>query len=266
MLSQSIKYLSVRSLVVVVSSAFLLDCSSDTNNPGTSGTGGSTATGGAAASGGATYTGGAKSTGGSSAVGGATSASGGASTTGGATATTGGVTATPSGGATAQGGSTAAVGGITGIGGASATGGGSSTAGAPGEDAGSQDGGERVTFTMVYTDIISARCLGCHVPGGPGVTAGKLDMSTKDLAYANLVGSLGIGIAAAGSSCGTSGFLRVTPGDHETSLIWEKVDAKLAGTAAPCGNPMPAGSTNGPLTSAQVGAIANWIDSGAAND
>ena len=265
MLSQSIQRLNVRSLVVVVSSALLLDCSSD--SLGTSGAGGSTGTGGAAASGGATYyTGGAKSTGGSSALGGATSASGGASTTGGATATTGGVTATPSGGATAQGGSTAAAGGITGIGGASATGGGSSTAGAPGEDAGLQDGGERVTFTMVYTDIISARCTGCHAPGGPGVTSGKLDMSTKDLAYANLVGPLGIGIAAAGSSCGTSGFLRVTPGDHETSLVWEKVDAKLAGTAAPCGNPMPAGSTNGPLTSAQVGAIANWIDSGAAND
>jgi mono/diheme cytochrome c family protein len=135
------------------------------------------------------------------------------------------------------------------------------------EDAGYlEDGGELATFTMIYNDIISVRCVSCHVPGGAGVSSGKLDMSTKALAYSNLVGASGMGIAAAGSQCGTSGLLRVTPNEHATSLLWQKVDAKLKGTAAPCGNPMPPGSPASTLSQAQVDDIADWIDSGALDD
>lgn len=203
------------------------------------------------------------------------SSTGGSPTTGGATTTgaVGGSTAQggtkAAGGATAGGSTATSVGGVTAVGGTVATGGATASGGTHATDAGTQadsgnsDGGIADTFTGVYTDIISARCLSCHVPGGVGVSLGMLDMSTKALAYADLVGASGMGVAAAGSACGTSGLLRVTPGDHATSLLWEKVNAKLMGTTAPCGNPMPAGSANAALTLEQVEAIAAWIDSGA---
>jgi hypothetical protein len=58
----------------------------------------------------------------------------------------------------------------------------------------------------------------------------------------------------------------VTPGEHATSLLWQKVDAKLKGMNAACGNPMPVGSPAATLSQEQVDAIAEWIDSGALDD
>ena len=84
-------------------------------------------------------------------------------------------------------------------------------------------------------------------------------MSTKAMAYADLVS-----VMAAGSGCGTSGLLRVNPGSASTSLLWEKVNSKLQGTSAPCGNPMPLSTVT--LTQAQVDDIAAWINAGAMNN
>lgn len=53
------------------------------------------------------------------------------------------------------------------------------------------------TFTNVYTNIIGARCIGCHRPNTSGISSGNLDMSTQATAYANLVG-----VAAAGTARG----------------------------------------------------------------
>src|SRR5580704_8663640 len=64
-----------------------------------------------------------------------------------------------------------------------------------------------VTFTTVYSDIISKACLPCHAPKGVGDTAGKLDMSTQALAYTNLQ------LPATGSVCKASGLKLVVPGD-----------------------------------------------------
>jgi len=119
-----------------------------------------------------------------------------------------------------------------------------------------------VSFSDVYA-IIESRCLPCHTNGG-GVTNGMLNMSSQTDAYTNLVGSSGAGVAAAGTACGTSGELRVDPGSASESLLWQKVNSKLAGTAAPCGNPMPPGSAAA-LTQEQVDTIAAWIEAGAPN-
>jgi hypothetical protein len=126
------------------------------------------------------------------------------------------------------------------------------------------------TFTNVYTNIIGARCTGCHRPGGSGVTVGMLDMSTPAAAYANLVNvpSAGIGAGTSGVTCASlaPGQLRVAPSSSATSLLFEKVNAKLTATQPPCGSPMPLPATGAPLTAAQVALIAAWIDAGAAND
>lgn len=125
------------------------------------------------------------------------------------------------------------------------------------------------TFTSVYTTIIAQRCTGCHHPGGAGVTVGMLDMSAQDVAYANLVG-----VTAQGTSPGSSGVacgsampaqVRIAPGDPASSLLFNKLGAKLAGTNPPCGSPMPAGAAP-PLTEDEVLQIAAWIAAGAPND
>jgi hypothetical protein len=123
------------------------------------------------------------------------------------------------------------------------------------------------TFTNVYSSIISARCTGCHRPTGSGVNVGLLDLSTQAAAYTNLVG-----VAAQGTSAGTSGItcastslVRVAPNDASSSLLFTKVHSKLVGALAPCGSPMPPGSSAS-LTAAQVDLIGAWINGGALND
>jgi hypothetical protein len=126
------------------------------------------------------------------------------------------------------------------------------------------------TFTNVYATIISQRCIGCHRPGGGGVTVGMLDMSTQPAAFTNLVGvnAMGIGAGASGITCAsvTPALVRVTPGDPSNSLIYNKTHSKLLGVNAPCGSPMPLPATAAPLTSAEVDLIAAWITAGALNN
>lgn len=126
------------------------------------------------------------------------------------------------------------------------------------------------TFTNVYADIIGARCVGCHRPGGGGVTVGMLDMSTPSAAYGNLVGvnAMGIGAGTSGVTCAsvTPPLVRVAPHDSAGSLIFHKVHSKLDGTQPPCGSPMPLPATALALTAAEIDLIAAWIDAGAQND
>jgi hypothetical protein len=77
---------------------------------------------------------------------------------------------------------------------------------------------------------------------------------------------MGTGTGSAGVTCASvSGLLRVHPGNASTSLIWQKVNAKLQGTTAPCGNPMPAGAALA-LSQAEVDGLAAWINAGAVNN
>jgi mono/diheme cytochrome c family protein len=124
------------------------------------------------------------------------------------------------------------------------------------------------TFTNVYANVISQRCVSCHRPGGSGVNTGMLDMSTQAAAYANLVGvtSAGTGAGTSGVTCAAAALPRVQAGMSGASLLFTKVNSKLAGALAPCGSPMPLPGGAPALLPAQVDLIAGWIDVGALND
>jgi hypothetical protein len=118
-----------------------------------------------------------------------------------------------------------------------------------------------VTFTQVYSDILSGSCVTCHsdVDGGTGYALGALDLSTQSAAYANLQKS------PAGAGCKGLGFTLVVPGDAATSLLVEKVES----ATPPCGSEMPFGCGAGALaclSAAQVQEITDWINGGAKND
>ena len=126
------------------------------------------------------------------------------------------------------------------------------------------------TFTNVYANIIGARCIGCHRPGGSGFTVGMLDMSTPATAYASLVGvnDAGVGAGTSGITCASMSppLPRVSSGNSAGSLLFIKVNTKRNGTLPACGSPMPLPAAGAPLTQAQVDLIAAWIDAGAANN
>ncbi len=136
-----------------------------------------------------------------------------------------------------------------------ASGSGTSGSGASGTGSSSDDAGTPVTWTEVYTTIISGKCASCHVTGKTGVSKGKLDLSTQATAYMNLVG-----VMAAGTSCGTSKQTRVVAGDSTTSLLYNKVNAPKP----VCGERMP--DDNPALVAASISTIKAWIDQGAVNN
>jgi hypothetical protein len=125
----------------------------------------------------------------------------------------------------------------------------SSGGGSPAGGGGTESGAPAVTFTDVYTQIISVKCTLCHVPGEVGVTEGMLDMSTQSTAYGNLVGAATAGIECAGS--GT----RVVAGDPASSILYQKI------TSPTCGSRMPLNSAA--LDQSSIDEIHSWIEAGA---
>jgi hypothetical protein len=194
---------------------------------------------------------------------GATTASGssGSATASGSSGTT---TASGSSGATASGATSGTGSGSSGTAASGSTSGasGSSSGAASGAASGSASGASgsaaTLSFADVYANDIGCICVPCHAPPtGGGYVNGKLDLSSSTAAYTNLVG-----VAAAGGACGTKNLTRVVAGNAATSLLYNKVNAKLAGQpAAPCGAGMPDNATS--LTSDQVTEIKNWINGGA---
>lgn len=112
-------------------------------------------------------------------------------------------------------------------------------------DAEPTDSGLPASFTDVYA-IIQANC-GCHLaaPGPQG-----LNMSTRQLAYSNLVG------AATGSAGPCAGNTRVIAGDAANSVLYRKVSGINL-----CGERMPRFGPS--LPAEQVDAIGSWIAAGA---
>jgi hypothetical protein len=84
-------------------------------------------------------------------------------------------------------------------------------------------------------------------------------MSTPQAAYTNLVN-----VKSTGTGCGTKNLTRVVPSSAATSLLWQKLNAKTANTASPCGSTMPENANA--LPAAEVAAIRDWINAGAANN
>ena len=138
----------------------------------------------------------------------------------------------------------------------------------PGSDSSvaSEDAGPLGFAADIYGTIIEHHCVGCHGPTadgglGSGLAFGKLDMSSVDAGYANLVN-----VAASGAACGeTDGAaspIRVVPGNAANSLLYEKVNGFT--TAPPCGDPMPkSGEIPDGGQAIVVQQIQTWIDQGA---
>lgn len=114
------------------------------------------------------------------------------------------------------------------------------------------------TFDAIWSLVLEPRCATpCH---NPAVGSGMLDMTTKELAFANLVGT-----TAMGPECGGTGSTRVVAGDPEASLIIAKLEGRpVAGASALCGERMPFGGT--PLSPETIGSLREWIRLGARND
>jgi len=117
------------------------------------------------------------------------------------------------------------------------------------------------SFNAIYHDIIVG--VGCN--GGSlchGGVVGNLTMTSRDQAYAALVGVKAMGMNLTntmnkGTDCRDSGLTRVVPGMPEMSLLMLKVER-----LQPCGDPMPAA----PLAPEKVVQIRAWIANGAKDD
>ncbi len=101
--------------------------------------------------------------------------------------------------------------------------------------------------------IATTSCAPCH--GTPGASEGNLDMSTRETAYAKLVG-----VPASGMSCGGKGTL-VVPGQPGSSIFYLKISVA---DPSPCGSKMPLGQPS--VTQAQDDLTKAWIEAGAPND
>jgi hypothetical protein len=234
------KFVGACALFGSLSLAVLTGCSSS-DDDGIDGDPNAGSGGAVAGSGGVTSSAG--SGGVSAGSGGVSAASGGAMAMAGA----GGGTMTMS-----TGGTTAAAGGSGGMTSGAGSGGMTAPGGAP-------------TFTRVWTEVLTHKsCNGafCH-----GIGMAGLSMKSKDDAYMNLVG-----VAAAGPSCGTSGKLRVKPGDPDQSLLMDKIGSETPS----CGDAMPIGTRFEPNclsmmpevcnTQAEIALVRDWIAAGANND
>lgn len=117
------------------------------------------------------------------------------------------------------------------------------------------------TFEAIYIDIFCHRgCTNGYCHGGRGSWAG-LDMSTIEGAYAALVDqSTGTLVPVDGrATCIDSDLLRVSPGDPEGSLLYQKVTG-----SAECGTPMPPpDSEQKVLTPDERDQVRAWIEAGA---
>jgi hypothetical protein len=130
-----------------------------------------------------------------------------------------------------------------------------------GGDAGAADAGALSFDTDIYVPIIGVHCVGCHSGSGAGLSFGKLDLSSADAGYANLVN-----VASTGEKCdptdGAASPIRVIPGNAADSLLYEKVNGFT--TAPPCGNAMPeSGEIPDGGQAVVVGQIKTWINEGA---
>lgn len=117
----------------------------------------------------------------------------------------------------------------------------------------------KTTFAAVLAIMESNSCMTCHVPGGPGVTQGKLNLGGADTAFANLVG------AAASVPSAAPGWKRVVAGKPDSSLLILKLAAATTTVKLPDGKGygarMPLGF--GALSAADLAVIRKWIQDGA---
>jgi hypothetical protein len=109
-------------------------------------------------------------------------------------------------------------------------------------------------FTALYDEILAREGCSLAFCHGSDARLGNTDLSTRDKAYAALVG-----VPASGPACRDSGLVRVVPGEPDLSLLLMKLSAE-----PPCGVSMP--SADALLSPAQQLRIREWIERGAPRD
>ena len=109
------------------------------------------------------------------------------------------------------------------------------------------------TFAQVYA-VMKTNCATCHSGQNGGLKNGKLDLSTQNAAYTNLVG-----VMAMGTKCGTTKESRVLKNSSATSLLYSKVKG-----TQDCGVQMPDGQNA--LGASDIALVQTWIDEGAPNN
>ncbi len=111
------------------------------------------------------------------------------------------------------------------------------------------------TFTSIFERVLLPQCgRSCHNPAAEEIEFNRLDLSTRELAYANLVGT-----AAMGTGCDAMG-TRVVAGDLGASLLVDK----LSNETPSCGERMPAGGD--PISAEALEAVRGWVMAGAMDD
>lgn len=108
------------------------------------------------------------------------------------------------------------------------------------------------SFTRIYA-ILDGCNNSCH---GPGATF-SLDLSTREIAYQELIGGEGKG-AIEFITCANMGLFRVVPFNPGQSVLVQKIE-----NTQPCGDKMPPG---GSLAASSIAEIRAWINRGAPND
>jgi hypothetical protein len=110
------------------------------------------------------------------------------------------------------------------------------------------------TFESIYDKLLTT-CTACHRATSPYKNQ-ALDFSSKDAAFTSLVNKS----AFAGADANCKGRKLVTPGNCDTSLLYQKLSL-TAGSTELCGAPMP---LSAPMTSdATQKAVCDWIMAGA---
>jgi hypothetical protein len=100
-----------------------------------------------------------------------------------------------------------------------------------------------ITWDNDIAPLMVSECAPCHIGGG-----GSGGFRADD--YTDVVGPVDSG----------TGLPYVAPGDSSDSYLWHKVNGTQNTLPGGTGSRMP---TNGPLTSAQIDLITNWIETGA---
>jgi hypothetical protein len=144
--------------------------------------------------------------------------------------------------------------------GSGAAGGGSGavSGGGAGGGAGMSSGCGTESFAAIYQDIFAKQDYLCNSPAchgrGAGQTAsvGNLELMSKDVAYADLVGMNSDGVL-----CGDMPRPRVMKGNAAGSLLVQKLRA----ATVTCGSVMPVTGT--PISDAELARISAWINAGA---
>ncbi len=113
---------------------------------------------------------------------------------------------------------------------------------------------QSVSFMNDVWPIVQAQCQSCHTQGIGVQQVPDMILSSPAETYASWVG-----VAATCPSL-PAGTLRVQPGDHFSSFVWQKVSMDVP----PCGARMPLSAP--PLSSLEQQTIQNWIDQGAPNN